>query len=74
MTDRWSEFTNLNNFEAAWDHVAANKGCAGVDGETIAHFARSVETYLPALRRAVFEDSYHPLPLKQLYIPKKQGG
>ena len=35
-----SSFLSHENFQLAWDEVAANRGCAGVDGETIEHFAQ----------------------------------
>ncbi|BAZ08052.1 hypothetical protein [Calothrix sp. NIES-3974] len=35
MVDIVSKFLNLNNFQAAWEKVAANRGGAGIDGETM---------------------------------------
>ncbi|WP_346293069.1 CRISPR-associated endonuclease Cas1 [Sphaerothrix gracilis] len=61
------------NFELAWDKVATNQGCAGVDGETIAEFGRRKARALPALRRAVAAGTYRPMPLRQLFVPKKTG-
>jgi CRISP-associated protein Cas1 len=74
MPNPWFAFLKLSNFEAAWEKVADNHGCAGVDGETIEQFGRKVETYLPVLFKSVQQGTYHPLPLKQLYIPKKGEG
>jgi CRISP-associated protein Cas1 len=74
MPDPWAKFLKLTNFEAAWEKVADNDGCAGVDEETVTQFARNVETSLPALRQSVLADTYRPLPLRQLYIPKQQEG
>lgn len=62
------------NFELAWDKVATNQGCAGVDGETIAEFGRRKARALPALRRAVAAGTYRPMPLRQLFVPKNTGG
>ncbi|NEP19940.1 MAG: CRISPR-associated endonuclease Cas1, partial [Leptolyngbya sp. SIO4C1] len=67
-------FLAPENFELAWDKVAANRGCAGVDRETIAAFGRRKHTALPHLRRAVANGTYRPLPLRQLFIPKAKGG
>jgi len=67
-------FLSAANFQRAWQEVASNRGCEGVDGETIAHFAQNVDRYLDDLRNALVEGRYRPLPLRQLQIPKKQGG
>ncbi|MFE4108589.1 CRISPR-associated endonuclease Cas1 [Almyronema epifaneia] len=62
------------NFELAWDKVATNQGCAGVDGETIADFGRRKQKALSSLRRAVATGKYRPMPLRQLFVPKKTAG
>jgi group II intron reverse transcriptase/maturase len=72
--DLASRFLAAENFQLAWSHVAANQGCAGVDGETIAHFAQKVDRSLEALRNTVEKGTYRPLPLRQLFIPKKSDG
>lgn len=66
-------FLNLENFLMAWQKVARNKGCAGVDGETVAHFAARSEENLGKLMRQIMAGTYQPLPLRQLWIPKKDG-
>ena len=69
-----TRFLNLVNFERAWDKVATNQGCAGVDGETIAEFGYHKVEALLSLRNRVAEGRYRPMPLRQLFIPKQQGG
>jgi CRISP-associated protein Cas1 len=69
-----SPFLTLTNFQAAWAKVAKNNGCAGVDGETIAHFRRKADIYLADLLQAVKTGTYQPLPLRPLHIPKKAEG
>lgn len=64
------DFLRLSNFHHAWKEVAANQGCAGVDGETIAHFATNADRDLDALRSAIAAGKYRPLPLRQILIPK----
>lgn len=66
-------FLNLENFQLAWQKIAKNRGCAGVDGETIAHFAARAEENLGRLIRQIMAGTYQPLPLRQLWIPKKDG-
>ncbi|MCY7273937.1 MAG: CRISPR-associated endonuclease Cas1, partial [Phormidesmis sp. CAN_BIN44] len=69
-----SRFLSHENFQLAWDEVAANHGCAGVDGETIEHFSQHKDHYIRDLIAALLADLYHPMPLRQLFIPKKQSG
>ena len=69
-----SDFLNLENFRLAWRRVAKNKGCAGVDGETVAQFAYQADEKLAALTRQIMAGTYRPFPLRQLWIPKKDGG
>ncbi len=75
MSGDWaSRFLATDNFQLAWSHVAENQGCAGVDGETIAHFAQNADIHLANLIQAVHQGTYRPLPLRQLFIPKKTEG
>ncbi|MBE9101692.1 CRISPR-associated endonuclease Cas1 [Vacuolonema iberomarrocanum] len=70
----FQRFIDPDNFERAWDKVATNRGCAGVDGETIAAFGWRKRTALPNLRQAVATGRYRPMPLRQFWIPKKADG
>ena len=67
------KFLSPENFQLAWELVATKNGCAGVDRETVAHFAKNSEAYLSQMRRSLASRDYHPLPLRQLFIPKKNG-
>ena len=40
IMDSLDKFLDPANWQTAWEHVAENHGAAGVDGETIEHFAR----------------------------------
>ncbi len=73
MTDIASKFLDINNFQRAWSKVAENRGCAGVDGETIDSFARNQTVNIYQLLNAVANSNYQPLPCKQVIIPKKNG-
>ena len=74
MKDYLFEFLTPGNFELAWDKVAANQGCAGVDRETIAQFGWQKHRKLTQLLQQVAQGRYRPLPLRQIAIPKKRGG
>jgi CRISP-associated protein Cas1 len=67
-------FLQPENFEQAWLKVLSNNGCEGVDGETIASFAAHADKNLIKLCGAVAKGLYKPLPLRELSIPKKDGG
>jgi len=67
------EFLRLENFQRAWEKVADNRGCAGVDGESIDRFARNQTINIYQLRDAVANVTYQPSPCKQVIIPKKNG-
>jgi len=58
---------------AAWTRVRANKGAAGVDGQSIERFAVRAELYLPELATALQGGTYRPQPVKRVEIPKGDG-
>ncbi|MGH8525352.1 MAG: reverse transcriptase domain-containing protein, partial [Gammaproteobacteria bacterium] len=55
---------------AAWERVKANRGAAGVDGQSVAAFAGHAERYLTELARELKEGRYRPQPVKRVEIPK----
>jgi RNA-directed DNA polymerase len=55
---------------AAWERVKANRGAAGVDGQSVAAFAAHAERYLEELARELKEGRYRPQPVKRVEIPK----
>lgn len=59
-----------DNLRAAFKRVAANKGAAGVDHETVTHYARHLETHIKALGERLKENNYRPAAVKRVYIPK----
>jgi len=59
----------------AWNEVAANGGAPGVDGVSIAQVEeQGVEEFLAVLRAELESDSYRPLPVRRVSIPKASGG
>lgn len=59
--------------ELAWRKVEANKGAAGVDGQSVERFAAKAGEYLAELATALREDSYRPQAVKRVEIPKGDG-
>ena len=57
----------------AWAKVRANKGAAGVDGQSIQRFAAKAEVYLAELSTAIRDGSYRPQAVKRVEIPKDDG-
>ena len=57
----------------AWMKVRANKGAAGVDGQSIERFAAKAELYLSELSAALKDGSYRPEAVKRVDIPKGDG-
>jgi RNA-directed DNA polymerase len=57
----------------AWAKVQANKGAAGVDGQSVDRFAAKAEEYLSELASALREGSYRPQAVKRVEIPKDDG-
>jgi RNA-directed DNA polymerase len=58
---------------AAWTKVRANKGAAGVDGQSIERFAAKAEDYLAELTAALREGAYRSQAVKRVDIPKGDG-
>ena len=59
---------------AAWRHVKANKGSAGVDGRTVQDTAQYLMTAWPRIRAQLLDGSYRPAPVRRVGIPKLGGG
>ncbi len=59
--------------QAAWTKVRANRGAAGVDGQSIERFESQAELYLSELGQALREGTYRPQPVKRVEIPKGDG-
>ncbi len=62
--------------ETAWAQVKANKGSAGVDGETIESITASPQRereFLAEIERELKEHRYLPRAVRRVYIPKANG-
>ena len=57
----------------AWAKVRANKGAAGVDGQSIERFAAKAELYLSELSAALRKATYFPQAVRRVDIPKGDG-
>jgi RNA-directed DNA polymerase len=58
----------------AYRRVRANQGAAGIDGESLEMFEADLTGNLYKLWNRLSSGSYFPPPVKQVEIPKKNGG
>ena len=58
----------------AYKRVKANKGAAGVDGESIADFERGLKNNLYKIWNRMSSGSYFPPAVRLVEIAKKGGG
>ena len=59
---------------AAWQRVKANRGVAGIDGESLAAFEQKLRGNLYRVWNRLVSGSYFPPPVKEVGIPKAGGG
>jgi RNA-directed DNA polymerase len=59
---------------AAFKHVKANQGAAGVDGQSVAEFEADLSNNLYKLWNRLSSGSYFPPPVRRVEIPKANGG
>lgn len=58
----------------AYKQVKANRGAAGVDGQSIEEFERDLRNNLYKLWNRMSSGSYFPPPVRRVNIPKSDGG
>lgn len=62
------------NLVKAWKRVKANKGSAGVDGQSIQDTIGHLQQHWPRIRDGVLNGTYRPSPVRRVTIPKPDGG
>lgn len=67
-----ADFT-LAMLHEAFGAVRENRGCAGVDGQTIGAFQENLRINLSALQEELNTGRYLPLPLLKILVAKKNG-
>src|SRR3974377_1317956 len=73
-TDLLERILCPKNLRQAWLRVKANGGAAvGADGMTIAQFPAFARQYWPELRSRLLAGTYHPAPVRRVFIPKPNG-
>lgn len=55
---------------AAWQHVKANSGAAGVDHVTVTMYERDLDRHLATLATQLRDETYRPQPIRRAWIDK----
>ena len=77
-TDKGTKFDNLMChlkvplLEQAYHRLSKN-AAAGVDGVTWSEYGQNLQARLADLQDRIHRGSYHPLPVRRVYIPKADG-
>jgi group II intron reverse transcriptase/maturase len=58
---------------AAWKHVRAKKGAAGVDRKSIGDIKKKQEDFIREIIRELKSGTYEPKPARRVWIPKRDG-
>ena len=70
----WDRICRGDVLVEAWKRVKANRGAAGIDGETLSMIEQGgVEGFLEELQQRLRSGRYCPLPVRRQYIPKPDG-
>ena len=64
---------DMDNLKDAWKKVKSNKGCAGVDKQSIKDFQKQNKHYLREIQRAIKNGVYKATPVLRKFIPKGDG-
>lgn len=62
-----------NTLALAWERVRANRGAAGVDGQSVERFGAKAGAYLAELAEELRGGTYRPEAVKRVEIPKGDG-
>jgi RNA-directed DNA polymerase len=62
------------NMIAAYKRVVGNKGSAGVDGKEVDELKPYLQQHWERIRKELLADGYRPQPVREVEIPKPDGG
>ena len=63
-----------SNMRRAYDRVVRNKGPAGVDGLGVSELGDLLRQHWPTIKAKLLDGTYRPQPVRQVSIPKPDGG
>ena len=70
----FEKICSIDELEKAFKSVKRNGGASGVDGVTIEVFEKQISKELSQLKNDLESWSYKPKPVRQVEIPKPNGG
>lgn len=70
----WERIISGRNLVKAMERVQSNKGAPGVDGRTVEELPNHLGEHWRSIRAKLDEREYQPSPVKQVVIPKPDGG
>lgn len=77
VRDKWytlyGHLLSFNRLKEAFRKVKKNGGAPGTDGQTIAKFEENLIENLEEIKEELQEKTYHPSPVKRVYIDKGNG-
>lgn len=62
------------NMRRAYERVIRNKGAAGVDGLSVSALGNHLKRHWPKIKARLLDGLYQPQPVRQVSIPKPDGG
>lgn len=68
------DILDRENLLEALKRVQANKGAPGVDGMTVDKLPAYLRAHWPTIREQLLTMTYRPSPVREVYIPKPNGG
>lgn len=70
----WERIFSRRNLFQALERVQSNRGAPGVDGMTVEELPAHLQAHWASIRAKLERREYQPSPVKQVAIPKPDGG
>lgn len=70
----WERIFSRRNLFQALERVRSNRGAPGVDGMTVDELPAHLQAHWESIRAKLDRGEYQPSPVKQVAIPKPDGG
>jgi group II intron reverse transcriptase/maturase len=74
VTELMEQVVERGNLIRAWKRVLANKGNPGIDGMTVDELTGYLKKNWPRIREELLRGEYRSQPVKEVLIPKPDGG